>query len=144
VTLVAGVVFIAVYTLFAYQALPLTYAVLPALILLQIGAMLGAAFALSAIGAFFRDLGDLVQLAGIVLIFLMPIVYIPDTVPDVLEAAVWANPFSYMVWCYQDLLYFGRFEHPFAWVIFVVWTFVLLLVGYRLFRRLRPYYANVV
>jgi lipopolysaccharide transport system permease protein len=142
--LVLGVGFIAVYTLFVYASLPVTYLALPLLLLLQFLAMLGSAFALSAIGVFFRDIGDLVQVAGVVLIFLLPIVYLPSAVPGAFELLLWLNPFSYMVWCYQDLLYFGRFEHPIAWVVFTLWAWLSFVGGYRLFRRLRPHYGNVL
>jgi lipopolysaccharide transport system permease protein len=142
--LVLGLGFVGVYTLVAYASLPVTYLALPLVLVLQFLAMLGAAFALSAIGVFFRDVGDLVQVAGVVLIFLLPIVYLPSAVPSAFQYAVWANPFSYMVWCYQDVLYFGRLEHPEAWVVFTVLALFLFAGGYRLFRRLRPHYADVL
>jgi lipopolysaccharide transport system permease protein len=143
-TLLLGIAFVGVYSLAQYGSLPATYLALPVLIALQFLAMLGSAFALSSIGVFFRDISDFVQVAGIVLVFLLPIVYIPSAVPDAFEVLIWLNPFSYMVWCYQDLLYFGRFEHLEAWLIFPLWALFLGAGGYRLFRRVRPHFANVL
>jgi lipopolysaccharide transport system permease protein len=142
--LVLGLVFIGVYTLADHGSVAVTYLLIPPLVLLQFFAMLGSALVLSSIGVFFRDIGDLVQMAGIVLLFLLPIVYLPSAVPPAFNYLLWINPFSYMVWCYQDVLYFGRFEHPVAWLVFPAWTFLALIGGYRLFRRLRPHYANVL
>ena len=139
-----GLGFLGIYTLGQYHALPWTYVLLPLLVFLQFLAMLGTAFTLSSIGVFFRDIGDFVQIAGIVLIFLLPIVYLPSSVPASFDPILWLNPFSYMVWCYQDVLYFGRFEHPAAWWIFPLWTLLLFTGGYRLFRRLQPHFADVL
>jgi lipopolysaccharide transport system permease protein len=142
--LVLGLAFIGIYTLVDHGSVAPTYAVIPVLVALQFLAMLGSAFVLSSIGVFFRDISDLVQMSGIVLLFLLPIVYLPSAVPSSFKFLLWLNPFSYMVWCYQDALYFGRFEHPYAWVVFAGWSLLLFIGGYRLFRRLRPHFANVL
>ena len=47
----------------------------------------------------------------------MPMFYLPEVVPAVCRPLLYVNPFSYLVWCYQDAVYFGRFEHPWAWPV---------------------------
>jgi lipopolysaccharide transport system permease protein len=144
VPLVIGLGFVGVYTLAVYGSVPWTYALLPVVIGVQLVAMAGIGFALAAIGAFFRDITELVQMFVLAAIFLMPIVYLPDAVPGGFDEIMWLNPFTYMVWCYQDVLYFGRIEHPWAWFVFGALAVVSLAMGYRLFRRVRPYFANVL
>ena len=117
---------------------------LPLAAALQLVAMMGVSFALAAVGVFFRDVRDFVQLAAIVLIFLMPIVYLPGSVPAAFNPLLWINPFTYMVYVYQDVLYFGRVEHPLSWLAFALWTTVVFGVGFRLFRRTSPFFANVL
>ncbi len=118
VPLVVGLAFLGVYTLATDGGVPWTYVLLPVAVALQLGAMIGFSFALAAVGAFFRDIRELVQMFVIAAIFLMPIVYLPGSVPGAFDELIYVNPFSYMVWRYQDLLYFGRFEHPWAWAVF--------------------------
>jgi len=142
--LAIGLVFIALYTLAVYGAVPATYLLLPVLVALTVVAMIGVGFALAALGAFFRDIKDFVQIFGVVAIFVMPIVYLPSSAPRQLELVVEANPFSYMIWCYQDLLYYGRIEHPGAWLVFGAWGILSFVGGYRLFRKVKPYFANVL
>jgi lipopolysaccharide transport system permease protein len=77
-------------------------------------------------------------------IYILPIFYLPDWVPAAFKPFLYLNPFSYMVWCYQDALYFGRIEHPWAWPIFFVGSVGALLIGYRVFRRLKPQFGNVL
>lgn len=143
-SLVLGIGFVTAFTLFQYHALPWTYLALPLIMLSQFFAMSGVAFALASLGTFIRDVRDLVQLSGVVLIFLMPIVYLPNQIPAAFNPILWLNPFTYMVYCYQDVLYFGRFEHIWSWVAFPVWSLFIFTAGYRLFRRVRPFFANVL
>ena len=142
--LAVGLAFLTLLMLAQYLALPLTYALVPVLVLVQLVAMAGAAFALSAIGAFVRDVREVVSLFAIAGIFVLPIVYLPTAVPDALRPLLYANPFSYMIWCYQDAIYFGRFEHPVSWAVFTLGSLFLFVAGYRLFRRVSPYFGNVV
>lgn len=144
VSLVLGLGFLGIYTLFVYGTVPLTYLLLPVLVLLQLLAMVGVAYFLAAVGVFIKDVRDVVQLSAIVLIFLLPIVYLPSQVPAAFDPILWLNPFSYMIWCFQDVLYFGSIEHQAAWVIFPAWTLFILAGGYRVFRRMRPFFANVL
>jgi lipopolysaccharide transport system permease protein len=143
-SLVLGLLFLGGLTVFEYGTLPLTYLALPVILVSQFLAMAGVAFVLSAIGTFIRDVRDLVQLSAVVLIFLMPIVYLPNQIPSAFNPLLWLNPFTYMVYCYQDALYFGRFAHPYSWVAFPLWSAFIFTAGYRLFRRVRPFFADVL
>jgi lipopolysaccharide transport system permease protein len=143
-SLMLGLGFLLIYTSVVYGTLPWTYALLPLLVVIQFFSMCGVAFALSALGAFVRDVRDIVQLSAIVLIFLMPIVYLPNQVPAAFDPVLWLNPFTYMVYCYQDALYFGRIAHPASWAAFGLGSLLVFALGYRLFRRIRPYFGNVL
>jgi lipopolysaccharide transport system permease protein len=74
----------------------------------------------------------------------MPIVYLPEWVPPLFKPVIYVNPFSYMTWVYQDMLYFGRFEHPWAWLAFVVGSILVFAFGYRVFRRLKPHFSSAL
>ena len=143
-SLTIGVAFVTLFTLATYGALPATYLLLPVLLIVWGLAVIGVAYVLAALGTFVRDVRDLVQLSGVVLIFLMPIVFLPTSVPKAFEPLFAVNPFTYMVFCFQDVLYFGRLEHPASWVVFPLWSLVVFVGGYRLFRRSRPLFANVL
>ena len=88
------------------------------LLAFQLLAMIGVAFALAAVGAYLRDAKDFVQLFAMMGVYLLPRVYLPEWVPTLFKPLLYLNPFSYMVWGYQDALYFGRFQHPWAWGVF--------------------------
>jgi lipopolysaccharide transport system permease protein len=133
-----------VYTLITHHALLWTYLLLPVLFLLQTLAMIGVSYLLASIGAYFRDVKDLVQDFSTVAFFILPILYLPESVPGVLRGILFINPFSYMIWCYQDILYFGRFAHPWAWVVFGLMSILIFVFGYRVFRKLKTMFGNVL
>lgn len=132
------------YVAWTFGSIPITYLLLPALVLTQTLGMMGVAFALSILGAYLRDTKDFVQVFAMVGVYLMPVFYLPEWVPQPFLPLIYANPFSYMIWCYQDALYFGRIEHPWAWVIFGIGSVLAFALGYRLFRKLKPQLGNVL
>jgi lipopolysaccharide transport system permease protein len=144
VTQGVGTICLAVYVLITNQTLPWTYCLLPVLWLFQALGMIGIVFVLSAVGVHVRDVKELVQVFAVVGIYLVPVVYLPEWVPDGLKWLLPINPFSHMVWCYQDVCYFGRCEHLVSWIIFPLETSLAFLVGYALFRRLRPFLGSAL
>lgn len=132
------------YLLFTYRSLPLTYSLLPVLFFFQTLAMIGVSYIFSALGTYFRDLKDFVQVFCVAGIYLMPVFYLPSQVPEVFRPLLYLNPFSYLAWCYQDACYFGRFENPWAWAIFLTGSLAIFYVGYRIFRKLKIMFGNVL
>ncbi|QOZ33055.1 ABC transporter [Bradyrhizobium sp. CCBAU 53421] len=105
---------------------------------------IGLSFALSAITPFFRDLREIVTVFTSIAMYLMPTVYLPDWMPRALRPLIYSNPFSYVVWVYQDVLFFGSFRHPYAWAVTIVFALLSLGLGYRMFEKLKPYYGNAL
>jgi lipopolysaccharide transport system permease protein len=132
------------YTLVTHRALPWTYALLPALFAVQVAGMIGISMALSSLGVYLRDVKDVVQVFGVIGVYLLPIFYLPDMVPALFRPLLYLNPFSYLVWCYQDVCYFGRFAHPWAWPVCAALCLGALVGGHRLFQKLKPYFGNVL
>jgi lipopolysaccharide transport system permease protein len=137
-------VMLAIYTLITHHGLLWTYLLLPGLIVFQTMGMIGVSYFLAATGAYFRDVKDLVQDFSTVAFFILPILYVPEAVPGAVRAILYINPFSYMVWCYQDVLYYGRLAHPWAWAVFGLMSVVVFVYGYRVFRRLKVMFGNVL
>jgi len=143
-TWVVGIVSTLLYIGVREGAMSWTWALLPLVLAAQILAMLGVAFLFSAVAVFFRDLKDFINLFCLVAVFLMPIVYLPGWVPDIFKPILWVNPFTYMVWVYQDTIYFGRIAHPLAWLIFLASAPLIFAWGVRLFRTSKPMFSSLL
>jgi lipopolysaccharide transport system permease protein len=144
VTQVIATALLIVYVLLSNGHLPATYLALPALWLLQLLAMGGVCFLLAAVGAYIRDLKEVLQVFGTVGVYIIPTVYLPEQVPSVLRPLLYVNPFSHLVWCYQDVCYFGRCQHPWAWVVFGLGSVAAFYLGYRCFLRCKTYFGSVL
>jgi lipopolysaccharide transport system permease protein len=146
-TLLPQVVQVAIlmaYVLFKYHTLPMTFLLVPILIVVQTVGLLGIAYALAAVSVYFRDLKDIVQVMTVIGAYLMPVFYLPAMVPVLFRPLLFLNPCSYLVWCFQDACYFGGFMHPWAWPAFVGGSVVSLYVGSRVFAVLKPHFGSVL
>ncbi len=132
------------YIVFANQVFHLSYFLLPIIIGLQLSLMTGISFFLSAIGVFFRDTKDVVQIITIVGIYLLPIFYIPEFLPSKLKFILYLNPFSHFIWCYQDILFFGTLKHPYSWFISLILSLLSFHFGYILFKNLKNQFGNIL
>lgn len=132
------------YVLFVSGGLPWTYVLLPVVVGLAVVLMLGVAFLLSAVGTYFRDIKDIIQVLTVINMYLMPIFYLPMWVPEIFKPVIYMNPFSPMIWCFQDALYYGQFEHPWAWMIFSAESLLVFILGFLLFRRFKTMFGNVL
>ena len=75
----------------------------------------------------------------------MPIVYLPGQVPAAFNPLLWLNPFTYMVYVLpgRSVLRAVRSTRTHG-SRFGCWSVFIFVLGYRLFRRVRPYFANVL
>jgi lipopolysaccharide transport system permease protein len=109
--------------------------------------MVGVCYILSSVGVYLRDLKEIVQVFLSAGLFLAPILYLPtrlDRVWSPFAAILYLNPFSHLVWCYQDVFYFGRFAHPASWGITIALSTGLFYVGYHIFRKLKHMFGDIL
>ena len=133
-----------VYILWTTHALPWTYVLLPLVLALQVLLMGAIGFLLGAVGTFFRDSKDIMQIFSVVGIYLMPVVYLPEMVPTIARPFLYANPFSHLIWCYQDVIYFGTIAHPWSWVVLFFLSIMGCIGSYHMFQKLKPFFGNVL
>ena len=143
-TQLIGTIFLICYVLVNYHVLPLTYLLLIYLVIIQAMAMVGISYVFASVGVYFKDLKDFVGLFLTMGIFMAPILYHPGMLPKPAERLLFLNPFSHMVWCYQDACYFGAIQHPWSWFIFAVFSVISFYGGYRVFRKLKIMFGNVL
>lgn len=139
-----GVAILAVYSVVVDRSLPATYLLLPIVLALHLLLVIGLGWLLASVSVFFRDMKDIVTVLTTAGVYVLPIVYLPQWVPDVFKPVIWLNPFSSVIWAYQDVLYFGRIEHPEAWGVFAAFAVLSFGFGWRVFRRLKPHFGGAL
>lgn len=139
-----GMAIIIVYGLVAVHSLPWTYILLPAVLAFHVMFAIGLGWLLSSIGVFVRDMKDVATVLITAGIYVLPVVYLPSWAPAAFQAVIALNPFSSMIWVYQDTLYFGRIEHPYAWVFFGAMSLTSFAFGLRIFVALKPFFGKAL
>jgi len=117
---------------------------LPFIVFWQVVAMNGVALLLSSLGVFSRDLKELVAFFCVCNLFAQPILYNPHATPEWLEWIFLFNPFSYLVWCWQDALYYGQATHLAAWVLLPAGSLLLFALGYKVFESTKHLFGDAL
>lgn len=110
--------------------------------------MMGISYFSSAVVVFFRDLGQIINIALQVGVWLTPIMWNFDDTgfPAVVQNILKLNPMYYIVSGYRDCLIYkvGFWEHPGLTAYFWVFAIVMLIIGTRLFEKLKIHFADVL
>ncbi len=117
---------------------------LPAVLALHALFALGLTLLFSVVTPFVRDIREIVTVYTSVSMYFTPAIYLPEWVPPAIRPLMYMNPFSYVVWVYQDVLFFGRVEHGFAWIVFAVMAIGTAICGLAIFRKVKPFLGNVL
>jgi lipopolysaccharide transport system permease protein len=105
---------------------------------------LGLSWFLAATGVFIRDIGQLTGILATVLLFLCPIFYPLDRVPEEVRWLLYFNPLTLIVESFRDIVIFGRAPSWEGLVIYYLVALFVLVGGYLWFRRTQPAFADVV
>jgi lipopolysaccharide transport system permease protein len=128
------------------QPVPLLF--LPLAIVLSFTVSLGLALLVSAGNVFFRDVEHLLEVLLIAWFFLTPIIYefnmVAGRVPRWLLRLYQLNPMVHVIDLYHDILYWGRMPASSNLLGASVAAVVCLLVGYAVFKRSEPRFAEEV
>jgi len=123
---------------------PATALYLP-LVLLPVPLLtLGATWWLSSLGIFLRDLSQVVGLSTTALLFLSPIFYPADRVPEAIRPAYELNPFAPVLEASKDVLFRGVTPDwaPLAGILIGAW--LLAWSGYVWFMKTKKSFADVL
>lgn len=114
-----------------------TTALIPVVMVLQILFVAGLCWILSLLALVFRDLQYFVYYGIMMLMFLTPIAYTPQMMPEGLNFIISVNPAAYYVMSFQYLIMLDRLP-PISMVIgmFAI-SIVTFIVGFALCRRVK-------
>lgn len=107
-------------------------------------AVTGITLALAALQVFIRDIEHILMPLLMILMYLTPILYPLELVPDGMKPWVAANPFGYLVDRLRDALLDGRLALRWSDAGAVVVAAGLFVAGRWIFRRLSPHFEDFV
>jgi len=139
-----GILLAAAYAYAAHDWLPWSYALLPLALVLEVFVLAGLGWMLSAVGAYFRDLRDILQILLMIGMYCMPVFYVEEWVPAVLRLPILINPFTHLIFAFQDAMYYGTVKHPWSWAFSLAFSAVSLCLGYWIFRKCKSFYGSIL
>jgi lipopolysaccharide transport system permease protein len=104
--------------------------------------LLGASFAISAVGVFLRDIKEIVQMYTLIGIYVAPIFYFMDWVPERLRFLVYLNPVTIFVEIFHDAAYYGGIRSWTVWLVALLVGAVAAWAGAMIFARLKPHFGS--
>ena len=104
----------------------------------------GLSFILASLGVFIRDLRQIVPVLVQALMFFGPVLYPASALPEWVRAWLFLNPITLIIEELRAVLFDGRLPDWPALGLYSLVALLILVLGYALFRRLRPAFADVM
>lgn len=140
---IAFCVFIILY-LFLYGLPPVTIFLLPLIVLPIFFLTLGATYLLSCLGVFLRDLRQLTPLVTTAMLFLSPVLYPLEAVPEAFRPLINLNPMTIGVVQARQVIFWGEVPNFGLLGIYTLCTFALASIGCMCFNRVKKAFADVI
>ena len=116
----------------------------PLALLITFATTLSLAVLFSSLQVFMRDTKEFVAMFFSLGLFLHPILYAPGAVPEAVRGAVYASPITYYIFCWQDALFYGGFERPWAWAAASGFAAISLVLSSRVFMASKLHFGEFV
>lgn len=114
----------------------------PVILLIQCVLLLGISFILSAITIYIRDLEHIISVFLMAAFYITPIVYKLDQLPKNLRIVMQLNPMTHIINAYRDIFYYQQMPNMQNLGVLFVISFVLMIVGYFIFKKLQKGFAE--
>jgi lipopolysaccharide transport system permease protein len=124
----------------------ITTVYLPLVIIPLCFIVMGFSWFLASLGAYLRDIGQVIGIAVIAMMFLSPIFYPTSLMPDGYRYLMALNPLTLPVEMARDFLFFGVSPGSNLKLIALYWlaSLVIMFMGFYWFQKTRKGFADVL
>lgn len=140
---IASILLIAMMLYYGIAVDPVALLFLPAVIAIQMALALGLGFIGAALNVFYRDVKHLVTLVIQVWLYASPIIYPIERVPEWLQPYYFINPMAGIIQSYRDILLKQQAPGNYLYLSLAI-AALILVVGYRFFKKVEFQFADVV
>jgi len=115
---------------------------LPVIMFVELILALGFTMLTSALNVYFRDLEYILGIVTMAWMYMTPIVYSFDMIPDKLVPIFNLNPMTPVISAYRDILYFKQVPELATLLQAFVFGVIVLVLGAVIFRKLQKGFAE--
>ncbi len=137
--------FIVIFIVIAFSGVHfnlLALACLPVIMIVEYLLALGMAMLTSAVTVYFRDLEHILGIVTMAWMYMTPVMYTIDLVPERFRAVFGLNPMTPIIQAYRDILYFSRMPKIATLTEAFVLGIVFLGIGVLTFSKLKKHFAE--
>lgn len=103
---------------------------------------IGAALLFSALTVYFRDLEYILNILTMAWMYMTPILYSIEQIPEQFQRALYLNPMTPVIIAYRDVLYYQQAPQLSTLLYAVVWGLIVLVIGFFTFKRLQKNFVE--
>lgn len=129
---------------FVFGTPPLTALLLPLLFLPVLLMVLGLSWFLASVGVFLRDVRQVIGILITVTMFVSPILYPADIVPEAWRGLVRLGPLTVPLEQVKNVLFWGRLPEPLPLALYSLASLAVAIGGFWWFKRTCKAFADVV
>ncbi len=146
-TLFHSLVSLGVWALFyviVNQSLHWTVMIIPLVLLPLVFFTMGLAWILAALGVYLRDIGQMTGVFTTILMFLSPVFYSADRLPENFKNAMYLNPLTFIIEQSRDVLMWGKLPNWNGLGLSLLISLIVAWLGFIVFQRTRQGFADVL
>ena len=134
-----------VFFLFIFK-IPLTiyYLWLPAIFLIQVFLMAGISLFVAALNLFYRDIQYLLNLILLLWMYITPVMYPIEMIPEKYRFIMSLNPMAVIVNAYRQVLLSGKGPNLNSLGLAALVSFIIFGIGFTVFKKMEGEFADYV
>lgn len=105
---------------------------------------LGIAWILASLGVFLRDVGQTIGILTTVMLFLSPVFFPLNALPEKIQPLIMANPLTFIIEQARDVLILGKLPDAQGLGIYTAVAVIMAWVGFAWFQKTRKGFADVL
>jgi lipopolysaccharide transport system permease protein len=117
---------------------------IPVIFLIQFLMVNGVGMILSATNVFYRDVENVLGVFLMVWMYLTPIVYTPEMIPERYRSVFALNPMTGIINAYRNVILYGVNPPWQSFIYAIVISLIVFIGGYLYFHRVQKYFADVI
>ncbi len=121
---------------------PLALLCLPVILIVEYFLALGIAMLASAVTVYFRDMEHILGIVSMIWMYLTPLFYSIDMIPERFRFVYHFNPMSSIISCYRDVFYYARVPDLTSLLEAVLLGVFFLVIGMLVFGKLKKGFAE--
>ena len=139
-----SVVVLLVAKFFLTGSVPVTAVFFPIVILPLLILIMGLSWGLASLGVFARDVGQTIGLITSVMLFMSPVFFPIQSLPDFLQPWMQLNPLTFIIEQMREVLVWGRQPQWFGLLVYGLLALAVAWLGFAWFQKTRKGFADVL